>query len=155
MRTTSHVVCQIALLLLLALVAGAGTAGAQTIGFQAGGSVDPEQFYVGTHFESPELASNFAVKVGIDGGFGSDLTSASINLDFLYKISVGTSWKIYQGGGPVVYIVKATDLDVTETTGGLGIVFGFAHEKGFFTEFRVAGGDGPAVKFGAGWAIRL
>jgi len=155
MRTASHIGHRIGALLVLALAPLAGTADAQTIGFQVGGSVDPEQVYVGTYFESPELASNFHVKVGLDGGFGSDVTSAAISLDFLYKIEVGTSWKIYQGGGPVVYIVRFGDPATTDTTGGLGVVFGFAHEKGFFSEFRVAGGDGPAVKFGVGFAIRL
>ena len=41
-----------------------------------------------------------------------------------------------------------------DVTGGLSYVFGFAHENGFFTEFK-GGGSGLAdVKVGVGFTFR-
>jgi hypothetical protein len=136
------------------------TSGAQpAIGFQGGGSVDPEQGLVGVFWQSPDIAGTFRIRPGLDGGFGDGLRIATINVDFLYAFPLGaTGWKIVQGGGPVIAITRfelSPTLSETETTAGGSYVFGFWHESGFFTEFRAAGGNVPNLKFGAGWAIRL
>ena len=43
----------------------------------------------------------------------------------------------------------------TEVTAGGSYLFGFSHDNGFFTEFRIGGGNVPALKFGAGWALKI
>ncbi len=137
-----------------------GKAGAQGVGFQTGGTVDPEQVYVGSHVEFPLGSDQFILRPGIDGGFGSNLTIASINVEFLYRFDLGDSgWKLYQGGGPVIGILRFTDPflreEVTDVGGGVSYVFGFVHQGGFFTEFKGGGGSGsPNLKFGVGFTVR-
>lgn len=125
---------------------------AQGIGFQGGVTVDPEQAFVGTHFETGELFQNFRFRPGIDGGFGGDFSLAALNIEFLYHIQVGRSWSVYQGGGPAVVFVRQNDS--TSTHAGSFITFGFAHENGFFTDFKLGTGTAPTLKFGVGFTVR-
>lgn len=140
---------------------GATRATAQSsISFSGGASIDPEQVYAGVAWESPNLGGRFSVRPGIDGGFGDGIRLATINLDLLVKFQLGTSgWSLIQGGGPVITVSKFTgdyeDLDQELHAGG-SYLFGFAHDNGFFTEFRVGGGDYvPQLKIGVGWAVQI
>ena len=125
---------------------------AQGIGFQGGATVDPEQAFVGTHFETGELCQNFRFRPGIDGGFGGDFSLATLNIEFLYHIAVGRSWSLYQGGGPAVVFVRQNDR--TSTHAGSFYTFGFAHENGFFTDFKLGTGTAPTLKFAVGFTVR-
>ena len=126
------------------------------IGFQGGVSIDPEQAFVGVFWESPPIASRFSIRPGIDGGFGSDLRVATINIDFIAKFPIGTSgWNFVQGGGPVIAITKVPDTDFSDTGAGGSYIIGFAHDGGFFGEFRIGGGNTPSLKMGAGFALRF
>lgn len=127
-------------------------ADAQGVGFQGGVTVDPEQAFVGTHFETGELFQNFRFRPGIDGGFGGDFSLASLNIEFLYHIQIGRSWSVYQGGGPAVVFVRQNER--TSTHAGSFITFGFAHENGFFTDFKLGTGTVPTLKFGVGFTLR-
>jgi len=127
-------------------------ADAQGVGFQAGVTVDPEQAFVGTHFETGELFQNFRFRPGIDGGFGGDFSLAALNIEFLYHIQIGRSWSLYQGGGPAVVFVRQNER--TSTHAGSFITFGFAHENGFFTDFKLGTGTVPTLKFGVGFTVR-
>lgn len=129
-----------------------GRAEAQGIGFQVGVSVDPEQGFFGTHFETPELFQNFRFRPGIDGGFGGDFSLAALNIEFLYHFAIGRSWSVYQGGGPAVVFLRQNEQ--TSTHGGSFYTFGFAHENGFFTDFKLGYGTVPTVKFGVGYTVR-
>jgi hypothetical protein len=134
------------------LLAISARADAQGIGFQGGVTVDPEQAFVGTHFETGELFQNFRFRPGIDGGFGGDFSLAALNIEFLYHFQVGRSWSLYQGGGPAVVFVRQNDR--TSTHAGSFITFGFAHENGFFTDFKLGTGSVPTLKFGVGFTVR-
>jgi hypothetical protein len=141
-------------------VVAISTARAQSaVGFQGGGSIDPEQGFVGVFWLSPSIARGFHLRPGVDGGFGAGLRIATINIDFIYEFPLGTSgWRLVQGGGPVIAITRydfGGGISETDTSAGGGYLFGFAHDSGFFTEFRAAGGNVPNLKFGAGWAIRI
>jgi hypothetical protein len=130
-----------------------GRAEAQGIGFQGGVSVDPEQAFVGTHFETGELFRNFRFRPGIDGGFGGDFTLATINVEFLYHFAFGRSgWSVYQGGGPAVVLLRRND--DSSVHAGSFFTFGFAHENGFFTDFKIGTGNAPTLKFGVGYTVR-
>ena len=132
---------------------GVGLAAAQAIGFQGGATIDPEQVYVGTHLEAPLGSDNFLIRPGIDGGFGDDLMLATISVDFLYRFDLGgTDWALYQGTGPAVAILRVDEEN--DVTGGLSYVVGFAHESGFFTEFKGGGSGLASLKFGAGFTLR-
>ena len=122
---------------------------AQGIGFQGGVTVDPEQVFFGTHFETRELFQNFRFRPGIDGGFGGDFSLATLNIEFLYHISIGRSgWSVYQGGGPAVVFLRQNDN--TSTHAGTFFTFGFAHENGFFTDFKLGDGNGADVEIRRG-----
>jgi len=130
-----------------------GRAEAQGIGFQGGGSVDPEQGFFGTHVETGEILPNFRFRPGIDGGFGDGLTLATVNIEFLYYISLGRSgWSLYQGGGPAVVLLRFDE--ETSAHAGSFITFGFGHESGFFTDFKLGYGNAPALKFAVGYTVR-
>ena len=64
-----------------------------------------------------------------------------------------------QGGGPVITVSKFTgDFEDAprELHAGGSYLFGFAHDNGFFTEFRVGGGNFvPQLKIGVGWAVEI
>ncbi len=130
-----------------------------SIGFAGGGSIDPEQVYGGVFWQSPDIGGRFRLRPGIDGGFGVGIRMATINVDFIYLFPLGQGpWNFVMGGGPAVVMWRPSD-DVfdrgTEVTAGGSYLFGFAHDDGFFTEFRVGGGNVPSLKFGAGWAIKI
>ena len=127
-------------------------ADAQGIGFQGGVSVDPEQAFVGTHVETGELFQNVRFRPGIDGGFGGDFSLAALNIEFLYHFEIGRSWSLYQGGGPAVVFIRQNDR--TSTHAGTFITFGFAHENGFFTDFKLGNGSVPTLKFQVGYTVR-
>jgi hypothetical protein len=137
----------------------AGTARAQGVGFVAGASVDPEQFYVGTFFETPRIADQVRLRPGIDGSWGDGLKIAAINIDVIYRSDRSSPWQFYTGAGPTIYILRFDDdtiprgADTDEVTGGFSGVIGFAHASGFFAEFRAGhGGDNaPHLKIGAGF----
>ena len=133
-----------------------GTAAAQGIGFQAGATVDPEQFIFGTHFESGDITRGFRFKPAIQGGFSSDFSLVTINLEFLYHIPLGRSrWSLYQGGGPAIVLLRVEEPidDLSVHAGGV-LTFGFAHESGFFSDFKFGGGDSPQLTFVAGYTFR-
>ncbi len=140
-------------LVLVSLLVENAPADAQGIGFQGGATVDPEQLFVGTHYETGELFPNFRFRPGIDGGFGGDYSLATINIEFLYHIEFGRSgWSLYQGGGPAVVLLRRND--DTSVHAGSFFTFGFAHENGFFTDFKIGNGNAPTLKFAVGYTIR-
>lgn len=131
-----------------------------SIGFTGGGSIDPEQFYAGVYWESPTLGGSFRLRPGIDGGFGDNLRLGTINIDLIAKFPLGqTGWSLIQGGGPVITITNFTgELEGydQELHAGGSYLFGFQHDKGFFTEFRVGGGSYvPQLKIGVGFAYQF
>jgi len=132
---------------------GVGLSAGQGIGFQGGATVNPEQVYVGTHMEIPLGSDDFLIRPVVDGGFGEDLMLATIGVEFLYRFELGgTSWAIYQGTGPAVAILRVNEEN--DVTGGYSYIFGFAHENGFFTEFKGGGSGLSDVKLGVGFTLR-
>jgi len=126
------------------------------VGFQGGVSIDPEQGFVGVFWQSPAIGNRLHLRPGIDGGFGNGLRVATINIDFIARFSLGsTGWDLIQGGGPVIALTKIDGFEGTETSAGGSYIIGFAHDSGFFGEFRIAGGNTPSLKMGAGYAIKF
>ena len=130
-----------------------------SINFNGGASIDPEQVYAGVSWASPDIGGRFRLRPGIDGGFGNGLRLATVNIDLIVKFPLGTSaWSLIQGGGPTISISRLTDIDEAprELHAGGSYLFGFQHDNGFFTEFRVGGGGFvPQLKLGVGWAVEI
>ena len=57
---------------LVAIFGCSSAARAQGIGFQGGATIDPNQVFIGTHFETGDLMPNFRFRPGLDGGFGGN-----------------------------------------------------------------------------------
>ena len=131
-----------------------------SISFSGGASIDPKQVYAGVAWESPDIGGRFRLRPGIDGGFGDGLRLGTINLDLVVRFPLGQSgWSLIQGGGPTITIAQFTgefqSLDREIHAGG-SYLFGFQHDHGFFTEFRVGGGNYvPQLKIGVGWAYEF
>jgi hypothetical protein len=126
------------------------------IGFTGGVSIDPEQGFVGVFWRSPEIGGRFHLRPGIDGGFGSNLRIATINIDFIARFPIGASgWDFIQGGGPTISLTRfdTSGGDESELGAGGSYIFGFGHDSGFLTEFRVGGGNVPSLKLTAGYAL--
>ena len=64
--------------------------------------------------------------------------------NFSIHFPIGRSWAVYQGGGPAVVFLRQNDQ--TSTHGGSFYTFGFAHENGFFTDFKLGYGTVPDVE---------
>lgn len=143
-----------ALVALLLLAAVRSDLRAQGIGFQGGIGFDPTQVYVGTHFESAAVAERIFLRPGIDGAFGSGVQDALVDLMIVYRFQLGarSPWSMYQGTGPLVTLQRVND--AVHPHGGLGAVFGFAHVRGPFVEFKVSGGGGPSLRLGIGYTVR-
>ena len=132
----------------------ASVASAQGVGFVAGGTVDPEQFYAGTFFETPSIGGTIHIRPGIDGSWGQGLSIAAINIDIMTRGQIANGWEFYTGGGPTISIVKFSGVSDTEVTGGFTAVFGFMSPKGFLVEVRYgSAAGGPSLKFGAGFQV--
>ena len=135
------------------LTLGASTARAQGIGFQGGVGLDPSQVYAGTHVDL-SLAPNIFFRPSVEGASGSSASEALVDLMFIYDFPLGTlsPWSIYQGTGPVVVVQRVND-QVTPH-GGFAGVFGFAHNNGFFFEFKLSGGGGPNLRMAIGYTYK-
>jgi hypothetical protein len=137
---------------LLALVALPSGAAAQGPGVRAGASVDPDQFYVGGHYETGALVQRLHFRPNLEVGFGDDITLVGVNLEFAYKIPLDGPWNLYAGGGPALNIYSFND--DSETDGGLNLLFGAETATGLFFEVKAGAINSPDVKFGIGYTWR-
>ena len=70
-------------------------AAAQAPGIRAGISVDPDQFFVGGHYETGPLVDRLHFKPNIEVGFGDDITLVGVNFEFVYKFLTRQGWTLY------------------------------------------------------------
>jgi hypothetical protein len=125
---------------------------AQGLGVRAGASVDPDQFYVGGHYETAALVEQLHFRPNLEVGFGDDITAVGMNIEFVYKIPIDGPWSLYAGGGPALNIYSFND--ETETDGGLNVLFGAETTNGLFFEVKLGAINSPDVKFGVGYTWR-
>ena len=127
-------------------------AAAQGFGARAGASVDPDQFYVGGHYETRALVEQLYFKPNLEVGFGSDITAIGANLEFVYKVPIEGPWSLYAGGGPALNIYSRDD--ESDSSGGLNVLFGAETSNGVFFEVKLGALDSPDLKFGVGFTWR-
>jgi hypothetical protein len=131
-------------------------AAAQGPGVRGGISVDPDQAYVGVHYETGALVDRLHFKPNAEVGFGDDVVFTGLNMEFVYKFPSSSSWRLYAGGGPAINIVNRDD-DAgggTDTDAGLNLLLGAEHRRGLFFEIKFGVVDSPDFKFGVGWTFR-
>ena len=127
-------------------------ANAQTIGIQAGVSVEPNQFYFGTHVETPPLADLVNFRPNIEIGVGDSVTLMGLNFEFVHRFRPQRPWGLYAGGGPALNLIHTED--DTRMEGGFNFVGGLAHRDGLFVEIKVGVMDSPNFKVGVGYVFR-
>lgn len=137
----------------------AATAAAQGApGVRAGVSGDPDQLYIGGHYETAPLVDRLRFRPNVEAGFGDDVTLIAFNFEFTYGIPIkGEPWALYVGGGPAINLYsfdRGNADDDTDTEPGLNFLFGVGHRNGFFAEFKVGAIDSPDFKFGIGYTFR-
>ena len=139
---------------LFALLSSATPASAQAPGVRGGVSVDPDQFYLGGHYETGPLVDRLHFKPNIEAGFGDDLTLIAINFEFVYKFPSKGPWNLYAGGGPAINFFSFDDVDHSESEPGFNILVGAESRRGLFFEMKIGAIDSPDLKFGVGWSFR-
>ena len=141
---------------LLGLVCFSTPAAAQDAGIRGGISVDPDQFYVGGHLETPPLVDRLYFRPNLEVGFGDDLTLLAANMEFVYKFSTRRALNLYAGGGPALNILMFDnngDND-SDTEAGFNFLVGMETARGLFFEFKIGAMDSPDLKFGVGYTWR-
>jgi hypothetical protein len=131
----------------------ASRASAQAVGVRAGVSGDPNQFYLGIHAETDELADHLRFRPNLEVGFGDNVTLAALNFEFAYEVQQKkrSDWNLYIGAGPALNIYRSSGTSQSE--GGFNILIGLAHKGGLFTELKVGAINSPSVKFGVGYTF--
>jgi len=128
-------------------------------GVRAGVSGDPDQFFVGAHYDTGPLVDMLSFRPNAEVGFSNDLTTVAVNLEFAYRIPVRRNpWSFYAGGGPAlnVYHFSFDDpsFNHTDLQPGFNLLFGVEHRRGLFAEFKLGLIDSPEVKFTVGYTFR-
>lgn len=135
-----------------ALVVFAWPVQAQGPGVRGGVSVDPDQVYVGAHYETEALVERLHFKPNLEIGFGDDLTLVSGNFEFVWKFPPRADWTLFAGGGPAVNFYNADNFDETEA--GFNILVGVENTRGLAFEVKIGTLDSPDLKFGVAYTFR-
>ena len=151
-RLNTRVSILLAALILLVVVPSPAVA--QAPGVRAGISVDPDQFYIGGHYETGPLVDRLHFRPNLELGFGDDITHFGINFEFVYKIMTRREWTLYAGGGPAVNFYSFDNRDDSDTEPGFNALFGAETARGLFFEIKLGAIDSPDLKFGVGWTFR-
>ena len=78
---------------------------AQSVGIRAGVSVDPEQFYLGAHVQTPPLVDRLHFRPNVEIGVGDDTTITALNVEFAYHFRSPEAWNVYAGAGPALNVI--------------------------------------------------
>lgn len=136
-----------------AVLSSPAPASAQAPGVRGGVSVDPDQFYLGGHYETGPLVERLHFKPNIEAGFGDDLTLIAINFEFVYKFPGKGPWNLYAGAGPAINFFSFDD-DNSDSEPGFNVLVGAESLRGLFFEMKIGAIDSPDLKFGVGWTFR-
>ena len=145
--------CVAAVATCASLIAVSDPGFAQGPGVRAGVSVDPDQFYVGGHYETDELIEHLHLRPNLEVGFGDDVTTYAVNIEAIYKFPMKNrrDTSFYAGGGPAIIFYDRDN--GSDAEGGLNLLGGLEFGKFFF---EVKGGlfDSPNLKVGIGYTFR-
>jgi hypothetical protein len=136
----------------LAFVVFASPVAAQGFGVRGGISIEPDQLYLGAHYETAPIVNRVHFKPNIEIGFGEDFTLIALNFEGVYKFRDQGAWNAYAGGGPGLNI---SDLDNdTDTGAGFNLLAGIETDRGLAFEIKFGLADSPTVKIGVLYTFR-
>jgi hypothetical protein len=136
---------------IVVLMVSAPGVSAQGLGARAGGTVNPDQFYVGGQYEFGPFAENIWFQPSGDFGFGDNAKLIAGNFDVVLRhaFSAQSEWTAFAGGGPSINHYRVAGVNNTEM--GMNIVGGVIHDSGIFAEIRAGFMDSPDARFGIGY----
>lgn len=147
-------------LLLLPSLAHAQSGTLRGWGPRVGLSSDPDQIYLGTHFDLGNLANRLRFQPNLELGVGDGLTVLTTNFEVGYRLRTDWDvWSPYVGGGLGVVTVGSDDGIFDDRYGselGATGLFGVERVQGsnrFFLEAKVGLVDAPDLKLGMGWTF--
>ena len=142
----------LSLFLAAAIVVLAAPVFAQGAGVRGGLSVDPDQVFVGAHYETSALVDRVHFKPNIEIGFGEDVTLIALNFEGVYKLPRRNQWGVYAGGGPALNVLRfGGDSD---SGAGFNFLAGVENTRGLAFEIKFGVADSPTVKIGVGWTFK-
>jgi hypothetical protein len=127
-------------------------AAAQGPGLRAGLSIDPDQVFIGGHYETGPIVDRVHFKPNIEIGFGDDFTLIALNFEGVYKFPSQGDWNAYAGGGPALNIASFDD--DSDTGAGFNFLGGIETTRGLMFEVKFGVADSPQVKFTVGYTFR-
>jgi hypothetical protein len=145
---------------MLAVCLWAAPALAQTRqwGVRGGVSADPDQFFIGGHYETRPLVDRLTFKPNIEIGFDDESVLAALNFEFAYTIPVRNKpFSVYFGGGPSVNIFNRDDEgegDGDNVGPGFNFMLGMQLNQGLFFEVKLGVIDSPDFKFTVGYTFK-
>lgn len=151
--------CVIALtLVVLAVPASAQELGFGGFGPRVGVSSDPDQGFVGIHFNFGEFAPHLRFQPNAEVAAGDDHTTLSVTAPVHYRFVVNGGVTPYVGGGVTVALDDVdrprgrddTDLEIGARGIG-GVEWPLRDGNDFFLELTVGFGDIQDVQVLAGW----
>ena len=151
--------CSIALMLLaLAAPVSAQQLGYRGLGPRVGVSSDPDQVFVGMHFNFGEFVPHLRFQPNFEVSAGDDFTILSATAPVHYRFDVNGDVTPYAGGGLTVAWVQVdlpggrdeTDFEIAAKGVG-GIEWPLRGGNDFFLELNVGFGDIQDVMVLAGW----
>lgn len=125
---------------------------AQGPGVRAGVSVNPDQLYVGAHYETAALVESLHFKPNVEVGFGDDVTAVTANFEFVWKFPPQNDWTLFVGGGPALNHYAFDESSATEA--GFNVLVGAEFSRGLAFEVKIGAIDSPDIKFGVGYTFR-
>ena len=127
-------------------------------GVRGGVSADPDQFFVGGHYETKPLVDKLTFKPNIEIGFDDNSVLAALNFEFAYTIPVRNKpFSVYFGGGPSVNIFNHDDDgqgDGDNVGPGFNFLLGLQLNQGLFFEVKLGVIDSPDFKFTVGYSFK-
>jgi hypothetical protein len=153
-RVTKRRYTVVSIVVALALVVLAHPAAAQGQGFgvRGGLSVDPDQVFIGGHYETAPLVDNVYFKPNLEIGFGEDFTLIALNFEGIYKFPDQGAWRAYAGGGPALNIARVDD--DSNSDAGFNLLGGIELERGLGFEVKFGFSGSPDVKFAVLYTFR-
>ena len=160
MKTTMIGTTRTVVVLACLLVAfSARSASAQVkFGGRLGVSGDPNQFYIGPHFDFGQVVPPLVFRPNIEAGFGSGGQLVDFNFEFLYRVKLtGNSrnapWQPYVVGGPAAGWAHSS-AGGNDTSGAFNFGMGLENSKGIFGEIKFGIHYAPSIKLGIGYTFK-
>ena len=125
-------------------------------GPRVGVSTDPDQVFVGAHWDLGEFTERLRFRPNAQIGFGDDQILFSANAAALWYFSLKGNWSPYVGGElGIVYQDfdnKKNDTDIALNAVG-GIETGLKNNRRFLLELKLGLAADPDVQLLAGWTF--